>query len=236
MTERVGRGLEAAVERMRAAQAAVTPELLAAREGAAAAQRAAYEAEMEADWALNGSPMDQRRDEQWAEICPSLYLGARIDDIDGDSRALIEEWRTSPRGRNLLIAGSVGTGKTHAALATGREIHLAGRSVDFWPMVELWDALRPGGPEGLISEVCDVDLLVLDDLGAEKPSDWTAERLFLIVNRRALDEVPTIATTNLVGKDLRAAVGVRVYDRLVNERTVTVVFEGGSRRGRARRG
>lgn len=182
-----------------------------------------------------GMTVEHARDALWSRVCPSLYLGAEMSDLGDADQAVLDGWLFATAARNLILAGSIGTGKTYAALAVAREKHRGGLSVAFWPMVELWDALRPGGDPDLIGDVCHVDVLVLDDLGAEKPSDWTAERLFLIVNRRALDQRPIIATSNLIGKDLRAAVGDRVYDRLVNERTVTLVFEGGSRRGRARR-
>lgn len=182
-----------------------------------------------------GVPVGVQRDAMWSRVCPSLFLGATIDDLPIDYGASLAGWALQPEARNVILAGSIGTGKTHAALALARTQHDRGLSVSFWPMVELWDALRPGGDPDLISDVCHVDVLVLDDLGGEKVTDWTAERLYLIINRRWLDQRPTIATSNLTGKDLRTAVSDRVYDRLVNERTVTVVFEGGSRRGRARR-
>lgn len=181
-------------------------------------------------------PLDVQRDALWSRVCPSLYLGATVEDLDPSTQAVIAGWGAASLGRNLILAGSVGVGKTHAALAAARERHRRGLSVAFWPTVELWDALRPGGDEDVLAEVCDVDVLVLDDLGMEKVTEWTLERLYLLVNRRHLDQRPTIATSNLIGKELRAAVSDRVYDRLVNERTVTVVFEGGSRRGRAQRG
>lgn len=214
MTElrRVGDGLAARVEAMRA-----------------------QFGDAEAPVFVPGMTVEHVRDALWSRVCPSLYLMASLEHLDASDREVLDEWGRAPAGRNLVLAGSIGTGKTHAALAVAQGRHARGLSVAFWPMVELWDALRPGGDPELIGDVCHVDVLVLDDLGAEKPSDWTAERLFLIVNRRALDQRPTIVTSNLTGKDLRTAVGDRVYDRLVNERTVTLVFEGGSRRGRARR-
>lgn len=179
-----------------------------------------------------GITVGDRRDALWSRVCPSLYLGATIDDLPIDYGESLAGWALQPEARNVVLAGAIGTGKTHAALAVARTQHERGLSVAFWPMVELWDALRPGGDPEVIGDVCHVDVLVLDDMGAEKPSDWTAERLFLIVNRRALDQRSTVVTSNLVGRDLRLAVGDRVYDRLVNERTVTVVLEGGSRRGK----
>lgn len=178
-----------------------------------------------------GPTVEARRDSLWSRVCPSRFLGASVDDLPSPVRERVEEWCEHP-GRNLLLAGALGTGKTYTALAAARARHDAGLGVAFWPVVELWDAMRPDGDPDAKVEAMYCDVLVLDDLGGEKPSDWTEERLYLIVNKRWLEQRPTIATTNLAPGELRAAVGGRVYDRLVNESTVTMIFEGGSRRGK----
>jgi DNA replication protein DnaC len=166
---------------------------------------------------------------RWSWVCPERFVNARLSDID-----LIEDrlrgWCERPDGRTLAIAGEVGCGKTHLALAAARELHMASREVRFWPVVELWRKLRPGGQEGLIDLVSDVDVLVLDDLGSERATDWSAEQMWEIVNRRWLERRATVFTTNLAWSKLREVVGDRVYDRLVNAETVRVVLDGGSRR------
>ena len=62
-------------------------------------------------------------------------------------------------------------------------------------------------------------LLIIDDLGAERGNEWTGERLYLIVNRRWLDGLPTIVTTNLTlgaTGELLAQIGERTYSRLAH--------------------
>jgi DNA replication protein DnaC len=123
---------------------------------------------------------------------------------------------------SFLISGPVGTGKTHLAIAAARA---TGKQFLFFPVVEVLDAMRPGGDELITpARLAAVSVLVLDDLGAEKPTDWTADRLYSIINRRWLEYRPTIITTNLLlgGTSssnpayLMGAVGERLYSRLAD--------------------
>jgi DNA replication protein DnaC len=68
----------------------------------------------------------------------------------------------------------------------------------------------------LFRRLCAVDLLHLDDLGAEKPTDWAREQLYAIVNERWQDERSVMLTTNVTDLDeLRARVGARTVSRLL---------------------
>jgi DNA replication protein DnaC len=60
-----------------------------------------------------------------------------------------------------------------------------------------------------------VELLLIDDLGTERANEWTGERLYAVVNRRWLADLPTIATSNLEPEQLEEALGERTYSRLV---------------------
>jgi DNA replication protein DnaC len=59
-----------------------------------------------------------------------------------------------------------------------------------------------------------VELLILDDLGAEKSSDWVSEKLFEIIDYRYNQELPMLVTTNLVPEELKKQIGARNFDRL----------------------
>lgn len=59
-----------------------------------------------------------------------------------------------------------------------------------------------------------IDLLVLDDMGAEKTSDWTKELLFNIIDYRYNEQLPMIVTTNCVPEELKEKIGDRNFDRL----------------------
>jgi DNA replication protein DnaC len=184
-----------------------------------------------------------RRDLSWSHVIPSRFLWARCEHFDGvtagsptgpiDVGVALRAWGEAPGGRNLVLTGATGTGKTHAAIAAARAAFDAGAHVRFTPVVELLDALRPGstGGDGVLDELFGIDVLVLDDLGAERPTDWTLERLYALVNRRWMEERPTIATSNLdVPKPLAAAVGERTYSRLVGSSAVVLQLGGDDRR------
>lgn len=186
---------------------------------------------------LDGDELDPGPDlnealvRRWSSICPERFVNARLTHTaDGVVRAKVLEWLNRPDGRTLAIGGDVGTGKTYLALAAAFDLHMTSREVRFFPVVELWRLLRPDGPEGLIEAVEDCDVLVLDDLGSERATDWSKEQLWEIVNRRWLDKRSTVVTTNLTWLQLREQLSDRVYDRLMNAETVRVILDGGSRR------
>lgn len=167
---------------------------------------------------------------RWSAMVPQRFVRAHLDDLDTTTEEPVTEWALHPEGRNLVLFGPTGVGKTHAAIAACRPAADRGLVIDFVPAVEMFDRLRPGGPEDALDDLCDVDRLVIDDLGAERPTDWTAERLYLVVNRRWLDERPTIVTTNLDPKMLEVEVGPRMFSRIVGSGAVCVRMTGPDRR------
>ncbi len=191
---------------------------------------------------------EYRRESQlstWLELIPRRFREAKPADFHEEpeeTRAQLTDWTKNPAGRNLLFLGPVGTGKTHAAVAAVRcRFFGHNEHVRFWPVVELLDALRPGGPEDAMDEAMSARLLVLDDLGAEKPTEWTAERLYAIVNRRWMNEFVTVATSNLPvtrktapkdyeGEVLDEVLGARMFSRLVGSGAVIVRLSGPDRR------
>ncbi|OPZ12681.1 MAG: DNA replication protein DnaC [candidate division BRC1 bacterium ADurb.BinA364] len=122
----------------------------------------------------------------------------------------------------VLLSGGTGTGKTHILVAILRELMAKGHSARYYNVPNLLKLLRAtyDGQEDLdeddlINEMCQVEVLALDDLGAEKPSDWTADRLYLIVNTRYEECRPVLVATNLAWpEDLERAIGRRIASRL----------------------
>lgn len=170
---------------------------------------------------------------RWRLTAPTRYQAATIAGLleRGGAGEQIAEWAFGPEGRNLVIAGPVGTGKTWAALAAVRPAIEAGSSVVFWPVVELLDALRPGGRDDTLETAMRCDVLVLDDVGAERATDWAAERMYAIVNRRWMDGRPIVATTNHASSDaLVEHIGERMRSRLVGSGAVVVRLTGADRR------
>src|ERR687893_482486 len=125
-------------------------------------------------------------------------------------------------GRGLYFCGGVGTGKTHLAVAVMNELITKKRVPSLFVTVpELLDNLRgayndPGrNLDEWMDAVQHADLLILDDLGSEKPTDWVRERIFVIVNHRYRESLPTIFTSNIGPKDLAQQLGERTASRII---------------------
>ena len=106
------------------------------------------------------------------------------------------EFAADPRGW-LLLVGRCGCGKTHLAAAIANQLLESGATVFFTTVPDLLDALRAAfvSPERytqLFALVREVELLVLDDLGAQQPSPWSNEKLLQILNYRVVYALPTI--------------------------------------------
>jgi DNA replication protein DnaC len=111
-------------------------------------------------------------------------------------------------GRGLWFDGPVGTGKTSLAILVAKAAKDAGRSYAVFPVPRLlaeikrtFDRDASDSYMGFFRRLCTVDLLVLDDLGAEKQTEWVLEQLYSIVNERWQDRRSIVVTTNLPDSD-----------------------------------
>jgi len=124
-------------------------------------------------------------------------------------------------GRGLWFFGDVGTGKTSLAMIVSKAALEAGRSVAIYSVPRLladiketYEADADRSYAELFRRLCEVDLLLLDDLGAEKRTEWVLEQLYSIVNERWQNERSIVVTTNLVLDDLRDQIGFRTVSRI----------------------
>lgn len=161
---------------------------------------------------------------RWASQVPPMYAEASLADLDEHQRV-----EAPQEALNLVLAGPVGTGKTHAAYALGNQAARAGRWVTAVTVVDLLAAMRPEGDTGLVKAAHGCDLLILDDLGAGKATEFAVEQLTALLDHRIRDHRRTIVTTNVPEAGLEATWGGRFMDRL-RYRRVVAVFGGPSRR------
>jgi DNA replication protein DnaC len=111
-------------------------------------------------------------------------------------------------GRGLWFDGPVGTGKTSLAILVAKAAKEAGRSYAVYPVPRLLAEIKRTFDRdasdtylGFFRRLCTVDVLVLDDLGAEKQTEWVLEQLYSIVNERWQDRRSIVVTTNIPDAD-----------------------------------
>lgn len=139
-------------------------------------------------------------------------------------------------GKGLLMTGREGTGKTHLAVAILKEVISKGYKGLYWNVPELFLELRrrmDHGAEENEADLFDIarraDLLVLDDLGAERTSEYVLDRLYVLINRRYEDDSATIITTNRTLPELKQQLSPRIASRIA-EMCPTMEFPEGDYR------
>jgi DNA replication protein DnaC len=172
-----------------------------------------------------------------SSVIPPRYRGVSLDrppvsdmarDLQtkgavGEVRGFIENLdERLAEGRGLWFFGDTGTGKTTLAMLISKAALEAGKSVAIYSLPKLLARIRrtydsaPGGDSYLsfFERLTSVDLLHIDDLGAEKRSDWVLEQLYALVNERYETQRSMLITTNLRHEELEEQIGPRTVSRL----------------------
>jgi DNA replication protein DnaC len=137
-------------------------------------------------------------------------------------------------GRGLWFDGPVGTGKTSLAILVAKAAKDAGRSYAVYPVPRLLAEIKRTFDRdasdtylGFFRRLCTVDVLVLDDLGAEKQTEWVLEQLYSIVNERWQDRRSIVVTTNIPDADPEApARMLQASARELRDATASGRFDG----------
>lgn len=169
-----------------------------------------------------------------AENVPAHFRDAEITDpqvqawveglikLNAESKFTIPSIRT---GGSLLLAGTTGVGKTYNAYGAVRALGRSGLRCPwlFTTAADFYAQQRPGGhsdAEGELRRHQRIALLILDDIGASKASEWTEEINYRLINHRYEHELPTLITTNVPPRELANVLGRRVASRLGEMATI----------------
>jgi DNA replication protein DnaC len=173
-----------------------------------------------------------------ASVIPAKYRGVSFDrppvsDMVKDKsargvvsavRSFIDEMDENlDSGQGLWLMGDTGTGKTTLAMLVSKAALELSHSVAIYSLPKLLARIRrtydsePGGDSYLtfFERLTSVDLLHIDDLGAEKRSDWVLEQLYALVNERYEAQRSILVTTNLDPDSLKEQIGDRTVSRLI---------------------
>jgi DNA replication protein DnaC len=162
---------------------------------------------------------------------PPRYRDAKI------TEPVVTEWvqeYLAGQRQSLYICGPVGTGKTYLAWAALMAVlalaPIPPERTSGWQVVDWLDACRPGGDPDAYDDTKRAGLLLLDDVGAHKGTDWTNERLYALIDIRYINMRPTIYTSNLSAQEITAVLGERVASRLAEDALIVPLLGADRRR------
>lgn len=170
----------------------------------------------------------------------SSYRDARFENSD-DCEAMqiakkyadnFKEFKA--QGKGLLLYGTVGTGKSRAAACIANQLLDEGQSVLMTNFSRLCNELQAlfEGRQQYIDSLKRYALLIIDDLGVERSSEFMQEQVFNIIDTRYSSGLPMIITTNLTAEEIKKPselMRYRIYDRIM-EKCHPIKIDGQSRR------
>jgi DNA replication protein DnaC len=145
--------------------------------------------------------------------------GKNIEPAIGYAKRYLDEF---PNGKWLVYSGGVGVGKTHLACSIANELMKKLVNVKFYPIPDLLDEIRESYNEKSMTpnptgSLLNSDLIILDDLGANRTTDWGKEQIFMLINSMYMRKKSVIITTNCTNPaELEEEIGNRAVDRILH--------------------
>lgn len=149
---------------------------------------------------------------------PKMYLNCTFETFQGNEKLIADLKAMATTEDSLILRGNTGCGKTHLAVA------MLQMGLDwndrFITVPDLLLKIRGSfngsgeSEEDVIDRYAGARVLVLDDLGAEKTSEFAVTTLYIILDRRIRECLKTIITTNLLQSEIEATFGARIASRM----------------------
>lgn len=177
---------------------------------------------------LEGFRTDGRRDKAFALAACQRYVERFEDRL--------------AQGGGMVITGAVGAGKSHLAYAIGNALLDCGHRVMGIDVYELIDLIKERAfsrekgaseREAIKAFVAGLDLLILDEIGAQLGTEWERLMLFKIINERYKAQLPTILISNIDAGGLSDYLGERIVDRMTEGGGMTLTLDWESYRKEA---
>lgn len=167
-------------------------------------------------------------DQTFENFSLKYYGGKSREEMSGVLDTCLDFAQSFGTGANLLLTGGTGLGKTHLSSAIAQKVIDKGYTVVYESAQTVFDAfesVRFGRGSDNTDKYITCDLLIIDDLGTEFSTQYTASVLYQLVNQRLINGKSLILSTNLGGKELLKRYGDRIYSRLLGSFD-TCVFSG----------
>jgi DNA replication protein DnaC len=199
-----------------------------------------------------GCQGDLRRHQRTAAASiPKRYAHCTLDSFRATAPELrnaktrvqefVDLWPNTQEGKGLLMMGGCGSGKTHLAVAALNEVIHSGKPgrvlfANFQDLIQeiqaSFDSDATVSKSEILRPLLEVDLLVLDELGSQKPTTFVQDILYYVINTRYNEERTTIFTTNYLDypadakqERLEERIGTRLRSRLA-EMATKIDFTG----------
>lgn len=149
-------------------------------------------------------------------------------------RKYVDRWeRVTEKGYGLLIYGTVGTGKTFYAACIVNALIDKGIAAELTTITRILNTVAIEDRDAELAKLNRLPLIVIDDLGAERPTDYSRELAFTIIDERVKAGRPMVVTTNLTVAEMRSTSEtalLRIYERVLEACPIRVGLTGKSRR------
>lgn len=156
---------------------------------------------------------------------PKAYRDCTFDSFQGNDKLVQGLKKLDDAGCDIVLHGSTGCGKTHLAIAMMQNKPDAVFTTAPELLLSIRSSFSGNSFENeayIIDKFASPEILVLDDLGAEKTTEFAITTLYIIIDRRLRDAKRTIITTNLTLKEIEEKLDARIASRLAGMQIVKI--------------